>query len=80
MDWREHITSNPKIGFGKPTFRGTRYKVEFVLKLMGAGWTVEQIAEEYPGIEAIHLQAAAAFAAEMMKDEQSVAIGQAKAA
>ncbi len=50
MNWRDHIHSDPKIGFGKPIFRGTRIKVEFVLKLMAAGWTAEQMADEYPGI------------------------------
>ena len=80
MDWREHIYSNPEIGFGKPIFRGTRFKVECVLKLMAAGWTAEQMADEYQGIEPQHLRAAAAFAADMMKDEEYVAIGQAKAA
>lgn len=80
MDWREHIYSDPDIGFGKPIFRGTRIKVSFVLELMGAGWTVERMAEEYPGIEPHHLSAAAAFAAEMMNDEEFVAIGQARAA
>jgi uncharacterized protein (DUF433 family) len=80
MNWREHIHSDPEIGFGKPIFRGTRFKVEFVLKLMAAGWTAEQMAEEYPGIVPIHLQAAAAFAADMMDEEKYAAIGQARAA
>ena len=80
MNWREHIYSNPEIGFGKPIFRNTRIKVEFVLKLMAAGWSVEQMAEEYPGILPEHLRAAAAFAAEMLGEEDYVAIGKAKAA
>ena len=80
MDWQEHIYSNPGIGFGKPIFKGTRIKVEFVLKLMAAGWTAEQMAEEYPGIEPDHLRAAAAFAADLMQDEEYVAIGKAQAA
>ncbi len=80
MNWRDHIHSDPKIGFGKPIFRGTRIKVEFVLKLMSSGWTAEQMAEEYPGIEPQHLLAATAFAAEMMREEDYAAIGQAKAA
>jgi uncharacterized protein (DUF433 family) len=80
MDWKEHIHSDPEIGFGKPIFRGTRIKVEFVLKLMGAGWSAERIAEEFPGVEAVHLQAAAAFAADLMGDEDYAAIGKARAA
>lgn len=80
MDWREHIYSNADIRSGKPIFRGTRVKVEFVLDLMAAGWTAERMAEEYPEIEPHHLQAAAAFAADLMRDEDYAAIGQAKAA
>ena len=80
MDWREHIHSDPAIGKGKPIFRNTRIKVEFVLKLMAAGWTAERMAEEFPGIVPDHLRAAAAFAAEMLHDEDYAAIGQAKAA
>jgi len=80
MDWRDHIYSNPEIAKGKPIFRGTRIKVEFVLKLIAAGWSVERMADEYPGIVADHLRAAAAFAADLMHDEDYVAVGQAKAA
>ena len=80
MDWRDHIYSNPAIGGGKPIFRDTRIKVEFVLKLMAAGWTAEKMAEEYPGILPQHLLAAADFAADMMENEDYAAIGQAKAA
>ena len=80
MDWRDHIHSDAGIGFGKPVFIGTRFKVEFVLKLVAAGWTAEQMAEEYPGIEPVHLLAAAAFAADLMHDESYVAVAQARAA
>jgi uncharacterized protein (DUF433 family) len=38
------------------------------------------MAEEYPGILPEHLRAAAAFAADMIKDEDYIAIGQARAA
>ena len=80
IDWRDHIHSDNGIRFGKPIFRGTRFKVEFVLKLIAAGWTAERMAEEYPGIEAVHLQAAAAFAADLMQDESYVAVARARAA
>jgi uncharacterized protein (DUF433 family) len=80
MDWREHIHSDPGVLGGKPVFRGTRFTVERVLKLVGAGWDYGRIADEYPGVLPEHLQAAAAFAAEMIHDEQEVAIGRARAA
>jgi uncharacterized protein (DUF433 family) len=80
MDWHEHIHSDPGIGFGKPIFRGTRIKVEFLLKLIAAGWSTEKIIEEYTGIEEVHLRAAAAFAADLMDGESFAAVAQAKAA
>lgn len=80
MDWRDHIHSDPDIGQGKPIFRGTRYKVEFLLGLMGAGWDHERIVAEYPEIRPEYLWAAAAFAAEILHDEDYVAIGKARAA
>jgi uncharacterized protein (DUF433 family) len=78
MDWREHIHSDPGILGGKPVFKGTRLSVEHVLKLVAAGWDLEKMSCEYPGIEARHVQAAAAFAAAMLRDEKFVA--QARAA
>jgi uncharacterized protein (DUF433 family) len=80
MNWRDQIHSDPAILGGKPVFRGTRISVEMVLKLVAAGWTAEAMADEYPGIAAVHPQAAAAFAAELIGDEGYFAIGQAKAA
>ena len=77
MNWRDHIHSNAEIGGGKPIFRGSRFKVAFVLDLIAAGWTFEQMVAEYPGLRPEFIPAAAAFAAELMRDEDYVAIGQA---
>ena len=43
-----------------------------------AGWDMDKISYEYPGVESKHVQAAAAFAADMLHDEKFVA--QARAA
>lgn len=80
MNWRDHIHSVPEIVGGKPVFRDTRITVEMVLKLVAAGWTVERMAEEYPGILPVHPKAAAAFAAELLHDDSFIAVGQARAA
>ena len=80
MNWRDHIHSDPGILGGKPVFLGTRVSVERVLKLVGAGWDHVRIAEEYPGISSRHVQAAAAFAADLMHDESYIAIDRARAA
>ena len=80
MDWREHIYSNPNIYGGKPIFVNSRITVEMVLDLVAAGWTFERMADEYPGIHPDHLTAAAAFAAEMIHDEDVIARSRARAA
>ncbi len=80
IDWRDFIHSDAEILGGKPVFRGTRYSVERVLKLVGAGWDAARIADEYPGIKPDHLRAAALFAASLLHDETYFAIEQARAA
>jgi len=80
MNWRDHIHSVDGILGGKPVFVGTRYSVERVLKLVSAGWDYPRIADEYPGVLPEHLRAAALLAADLVHDENFVAIGKVKAA
>ena len=51
MNWRERITIDPKILVGKPIIKGTRISVEFVVDLLGRGWTFEQILHEYDRLQ-----------------------------
>ncbi|MEH1817583.1 MAG: DUF433 domain-containing protein [Nostoc sp.] len=48
MDWQQYIHSDPKILLGKLTVKGTRLSVEFLLGLFAAGWTEQQVVENYP--------------------------------
>ena len=48
MNWRDHIHSDPKVLFGKPTIKGTRLSVELILELFELGWTKEKILDSYP--------------------------------
>ena len=45
------IKIDPNICEGKPTIRGLRITVDFVLKLLGDGYTAEEIVAEYPELE-----------------------------
>jgi uncharacterized protein (DUF433 family) len=45
----ERITANPEIYGGKAIIRGHRMAVEHVLQLMGAGSSVDELLEHYPG-------------------------------
>jgi uncharacterized protein (DUF433 family) len=64
FDWRDCIHADPAIMVGKPVVRGTRLTVEFVLHLLGAGWSREDIFENYPGLTDEALRAVRAFAAD----------------
>jgi uncharacterized protein (DUF433 family) len=61
MDWHERIVVNPKVLAGKPVIKRTRIAVEFVLDLLGRGWTTEQILREYDHLSPEAIQACLAF-------------------
>jgi uncharacterized protein (DUF433 family) len=42
---------------GKPVIKGTRLSVVFLPDLLGAGWTEQQVLENYPSLKPEHLQA-----------------------
>jgi len=69
MHWRDHIHSDAKVLAGKPVVKGTRLSVEFLLGLLGAGWTQEQILANYPYLTPGALQAVFSYAAESLQDE-----------
>ena len=47
MDPEKLIVRDPKILGGKPVIRGTRISVEFILRLIENGWSIEDICREY---------------------------------
>ncbi|BBD60106.1 hypothetical protein NIES2109_29010 [Nostoc sp. HK-01] len=69
MDWRQYIHSDSKVLLGKPTVKGTRLSVEFILGLFANGWTVQQILENYPTLTPQAVQAVFVFVAECMQEE-----------
>lgn len=68
MNWRDRIISDNSILLGKPTIKGTRLSVEFLVKLLAAGWTEEQILENYPRLTKEDLQAVFAYIHECIQD------------
>ena len=65
MDWSAHIAADPAVLAGKPVVRGTRLGVDFLLGLLAAGWTPEQVLAGYPQVTPEALRAVFAFAAEV---------------
>ncbi len=79
MNWRERIVSNPDILVGKPTIKGTRISVELILGWLANGWTFEDILASYPHLTREDILAALAFAAEMLHEDEYIAIHKATA-
>ena len=48
---------------GKPVIRGLRYPVQFVLELLAAGMTFDDVLDDYPDLEREDLLAALEYGA-----------------
>lgn len=62
------ITSSPRVLAGKPTIRGTRLSVEFILSLLAHGATETEILVEYEGLAPEDLAACFLFASKSLED------------
>jgi uncharacterized protein (DUF433 family) len=47
----QRITSDINICHGKPCIRGLRYPVEFLLELLSAGMSIDEILADYDDLE-----------------------------
>jgi uncharacterized protein (DUF433 family) len=68
----DRIKVDPGVCDGKPTIRGLRITVDFVLKLLGDGYSVDQIIQEYPELEKEDVQQAAKYGAWLASEKTSV--------
>ena len=69
--YRELISINPNIRFGKPCVKNTRISVGDILGWLAAGMTNEEIMEDFPELSIEAIRAALAFAADR---EESIKI------
>jgi uncharacterized protein (DUF433 family) len=69
MSWQERIVIEPNILVGKPTIRGTRLAVEFIIDLLAQGWSTEDILENYQ-ITIDDVRACLSYAGEALKAEK----------
>ncbi|HPO10824.1 MAG TPA: DUF433 domain-containing protein [bacterium] len=68
MDWKDYIVADPEVLGGKPTIKGTRISVEFVVQRLAQGWTENELLENYPRLTAKHLQAIFTYLQECIED------------
>lgn len=69
IDFRDRITVNPSILFGKPTIRGTRFPVSKILNLVGHGMPFDEILDDYPILAKEDIYAAILYAAASFEEQ-----------
>jgi uncharacterized protein (DUF433 family) len=62
------ISIDSNICFGKPCIRGHPIWVSLILDFLASGMTLEELLEEYPGIEREDVLACIAYGAELARD------------
>ena len=61
--WRERISVDPNVCFGKPCIRGTRIWVSLILDFLANGATTAEILAEYSQLTEEDVRAAIAYGA-----------------
>lgn len=72
--WEQHIEINPKIMLGKPVIRGTRIPVEIILRKLAQNISLAEILHDYPKLTKQDIQAALAYAAAVLSEEEVLPI------
>jgi len=67
-DWRERVSVDPKVCHGTACIRGTRVPVSVILDNLAAGLDRNQIVQSYPSLTAEDIEAAIAYAAELVRE------------
>ncbi len=67
----DRIRVVPGVSEGRPIIRGLRFTVEFVLKLLGDGYTADEIVREYPELEREDVFQAARYGAWLASERTS---------
>jgi uncharacterized protein (DUF433 family) len=66
------IEVDPKVMLGKPVIRGTRIPVELLLRKLSEGATEVDLLSAYPRLTREDLQAALAYAADVVAHEETI--------
>lgn len=69
VDWRQYLVSNSEICHGQLCASGTRVFVTNILDSLAEGATHEEILLSYPSLRGEHIDAAVAYAAELVREE-----------
>lgn len=69
INWREHISVDPEIHHGEPCIKGTRIPVSMIVGSVADGMSFNAILDAYPQLKQESIQAALAYAADIVRQE-----------
>jgi uncharacterized protein (DUF433 family) len=69
---KPQITLDPHILVGKPTLNGTRISVEFILELLAARNTYEDILHHYPHLTVDDITACIEYALDLVRQQRAL--------
>lgn len=69
INWKDHITINPDLHHGDPCIKGTRIPVAIIVGSLADGMTPDEVIAAYPQLTMVKVQAALAYAADVMRQE-----------
>jgi uncharacterized protein (DUF433 family) len=69
IDWHKHISVDPEIHHGEPCIIGTRVPVSMIVGSVADGMSFDEIIDSYPQLKKESVQAALAYAADIVRQE-----------
>lgn len=69
VDWQEHITVDPELHHGDACIKGTRIPVATIVGSLADGLSNDDIIAAYPQLTPVQIQAALAYAADIMQHD-----------
>jgi uncharacterized protein (DUF433 family) len=69
INWQKHISIDPDIHHGEPCIKGTRVPVSIIVGSIADGMTFDEILDAYPQLKRESIQAALAYAAEVVRQD-----------
>jgi uncharacterized protein (DUF433 family) len=67
-NWRERISVNAAVCHGRACIKGTRVLVSTIVDNVAAGTAHDQILRSYPALTRLDIEAALAYAAELVRE------------
>lgn len=69
MNKLDRITIKADVCLGQPTIRGMRITVSVILKMLGAGSSIEEVIDAYPELDTEDVRQAIQYAAWLASDQ-----------